>query len=277
MFKRKQGVADATEEALGAVTPYVDQLATDEKLRQRLAAAITAGLAARQQARRRLGVLGLLGTLASDRILRAQLNEAVTQLQRARRRVEKRKSHTTRNWLLIVAGTGIAVAAAPKVRTMILRKLRSSTGGSQPTSIQQDIEVDAPVDAVYRRWTQFEQFPEFMEGVDEVRRLNDDLLHWAVTIAGKKAEWDARITAQEPDRRIAWVSVDGKQNGGSVSFVPVGSGRTRIHVQMSYRADGVAETAGAAVGLDERRVRGDLERFRELVEQNGSSKSKSKS
>src|SRR5262245_25267920 len=106
-----------------------------------------------------------------------------------------------------------------------------------------------------------------MEGVDAVKRLQDDLLHWDVTIAGKKAEWDARITAQDPGRRVAWESVDGRQNRGSVSFEPVGSGaRTRIHLQMAYRHEGSAEAAGAAMGLDERRVRGDLERFRELIE-----------
>jgi uncharacterized membrane protein len=171
-----------------------------------------------------------------------------------------------RTILLVLAGGGIAVAAMPKARKSIIKALR----GSQSTRIEQEIDVDAPVATVYRRWTQFEQFPEFMEGVDEVKRLENDLLHWAVTIAGRKAEWDARITADVPDKRIAWESVDGKQNGGSVTFEPVGSGaRTRVRVQMSYRADGAAEATGAAVGLDERRVKADLERFRQLVERNG--------
>jgi len=266
MFERKQGVVGATEEAIDAVTPYVDRLANDEKLRERLAAAITAGLAARSRARRQLGLTGVVNRLASDAVLRAQIVEAATQFRKARRRVERRKSRRTRAIVLVLAGSGIAVAAMPKVRKSIIKAVR----GSQPTSIEQEIDVDAPVATVYRRWTQFEQFPEFMEGVDEVKRLQDDLLHWAVTIAGRKAEWDARITAQVPDQRIAWESVDGKQNGGTVSFEPVGSGaRTRIRVRMSYLADGAAEATGAAVGLDERRVKGDLERFRKLVEQNG--------
>jgi len=210
-----------------------------------------------------MGLKGTLRRLASDRVLRAQIKEAAAQLEGARRRVERRR-HTTRNVLLVVAGAGIVAAAV---------KALSSTRGSHPTSIVEDIEVDAPVSDVYRRWTQFEQFPDFMEGVDAVERLENDLLHWAVTIAGKKAEWDARIVAQEPNRRVIWESVDGKQNRGMVSFDPLGSGaRTRIRLQMSYRADGPAETTGAAVGLDERRVRGDLERFRALVEDNGSRK-----
>ena len=100
-----------------------------------------------------------------------------------------------------------------------------------------------------------------------MKRLDDTLLHWAVTVAGKRAEWDARITANDPDRRIAWESVDGKQTRGSVTFEPVGSGaRTKIRLQMSYTAQGTLETAGAAVGVDEHRIRGDLERFREIVE-----------
>jgi uncharacterized membrane protein len=100
-----------------------------------------------------------------------------------------------------------------------------------------------------------------------VKQLDDSLLHWAVTVAGKKAEWDAKVTANDPDRRIAWESVDGRQTQGSVNFEPLEAGtRTRIRLQMSYAAQGPAEAAGAAVGLDERRIRGDLERFRDLIE-----------
>jgi uncharacterized membrane protein len=105
-----------------------------------------------------------------------------------------------------------------------------------------------------------------MEGVEEVKQLDDTLLHWAATVAGKKAEWDAKIIAQEPDRRIAWESVDGKHTRGTVTFEQAGPSRTRIRLNMSYTPEGVAEKVGSAAGLDSRRVRGDLDRFRELVE-----------
>jgi uncharacterized membrane protein len=274
-IRRATGVAS---DALDTVSPYVDQLANDEKLRQRLVAAIGAGAAARKTARRQVGLVGVARRLGSDPVFRGQVVEAFSELQKARVRVQKKNtSHTARNLLLFVAGAAIVGAAVPRVRTRVAEKVRgignhgrpSGASGSdlRPTSVEQQIEVNAPVSTVYAQWTQFEQFPRFMEGVDEVKRLDDTLLHWAVTVAGKKAEWDAKITEQIPDRRVAWESVDGKQTRGSVSFEPVGSGtRTSVRLQMSYTAEGAAEAVGSAVGLDERRVKGDLERFRDLVE-----------
>jgi uncharacterized membrane protein len=125
------------------------------------------------------------------------------------------------------------------------------------------------VTEVYNQWTQFEDFPAFMQGVDEVRQLDDTLLHWAATVAGRKAEWDAKIVEQEPDRRITWESADGKRTRGTVTFEEAGTGRTRIHLTMSYVAEGALERAGSAAGIDARRVRGDLERFKELIESEG--------
>jgi uncharacterized membrane protein len=276
MFGRNKGTIGVASDALASVSPYVDQLANDEKLRQRLVAAISAGAAARQRARRQTGMLGSARKLGSDPVFRAQLAEAVSQLRKARARTQKHDSHTTRNVLFLLAGTGMVVAGVPKLRNSVVAKLRGVSSGwgsglpggePNPTRIEQQIEVNAPVGVVYNQWTQFEEFPKFMEGVDEVKKLDDTLLHWAVTIAGEKAEWDAEITAQDLDRRVAWESVDGKQTRGTVSFEPLAAGaRTRIRLQMSFTAEGAAETVGSAVGLDERRVRGDLERFRDLVE-----------
>ena len=133
--------------------------------------------------------------------------------------------------------------------------------------VEKSIEINAPVNTVYNQWTQFEEFPHFMEGVREVRQLDDTLLHWAATVAGTRAEWDAKILEQEPDRKIAWESVDGKQTSGVVTFEPAGSGsRTRVRLRMTYAPEGATEQVGSAVGLDARRVRGDLERFRSLIE-----------
>jgi uncharacterized membrane protein len=277
MFGRVRGAAGVASDALDSVSPYVDQLANDEKLRQRLAAAVSAGVAARQRARRQVGLVGVATRLGSDPVFRGQVIDAFSQLRKARGRVQKNASHRARNLLLFVAGAGMVVAAVPKLRRRVVENVRgisdhswvSGLSGSdlRPASVAQQIEVNAPVSTVYAQWTQFEQFPKFMEGVDEVKRLDDTLLHWAVTVAGKKAEWNAKITEQDPDRRIAWESVDGKQTRGSVSFEPVGPGtRTRVRLEMSYTAEGAAEAVGAAVGLDQRRVKGDLERFRDLVE-----------
>jgi uncharacterized membrane protein len=169
------------------------------------------------------------------------------------------------------------VAAIPSVRQGLMSKIRGSgndwapdaslgRGATSPTTIEEEIEVGVPLSTAYNQWTQFEEFPKFMEGVQEVKQLDDTLLHWAASVAGKRAEWDAKIVEQEPDRRIVWESVDGKQTRGTVTFAEAGQDRTRIRLNMSYTPEGVAEKVGSAAGLDDRRVRGDLERFRELIE-----------
>ncbi len=278
MFGRDNRIREVASETVGAMSPYVERIATDERLRRRLIAAVTAGLVSRQRARRQVGVWGAARRLGSDPVLRAQALEAVSQLQQVRRRMRKKNvRHTTRNVLVFVTAAGVVVVAAvPRLRNSVRGALNGvgRDGFTAPLGdsatcgmIVEEIEVNVPVSTAYNQWTQFEEFPTFMEGVDEVKQLDDTLLHWAVTVAGDKAEWDAKITEQEPDRRIAWESVDGKQNRGSVSFEPAGSAaRTRIRLQMSFSPDGAAETVGSATGLAQRRVRSDLERFRELIE-----------
>jgi uncharacterized membrane protein len=276
MLGHKKGVSEVANDALESVSPYAGQLTHDEKFRQMLGAALAAGVAARRRAKRRAGLVGLASRLGSDPVLRAQIAETVIQLQKAGGRVKKRRAHRTRNVLLFLTSDGAVVAAVPSLRRSVTNKLRSSEwasntwtahGVTTPRRIEQEIEVEVPVSTAYNQWTQFEEFPSFMEGVDEVKQLDDTLLHWAATVAGKRAEWDAKILEQEPDRRITWESVDGKETRGTVTFEQAGAAsRTRIRLNMSYRPDGMTETVGSAVGLDERRVRGDLERFRELIE-----------
>jgi len=248
----------------------VDRLTHDEKLRARLIAALTAGVAARKRAQRRTGLVGLARTLGSDPVLRAQVAEALDQLQKARGRLRKSRSHKGRNFLLFLTGTGMVVAAVPGLRNAVVEKARSLRRDSfspDATSITQEIEVEVPVATAYNQWTQFEEFPRFMEGVDSVAQLDDTLLHWAATVAGKSAEWDAKILEQRPNERIVWESIDGKQTRGAVSFEPTDAGaKTRIRLHMSYKPEGISEQAGSVIGLDRRRIRGDLERFRELIE-----------
>ncbi len=137
------------------------------------------------------------------------------------------------------------------------------------SNIEQSIEVDVPVRTAYDQWTQFEEFPRFMSGVEEVRQLDDTRLHWVADIGGKRQEWDAKIIDQVPDQRIAWQAVTGKKNGGVVTFHRIDENTTRVTVQMDFEPEGPVEGVGDALGVPERRVKGDLEKFKEFIESRG--------
>ena len=132
--------------------------------------------------------------------------------------------------------------------------------------IKKSIEVDRPLSNVYNQWTQFEEFPKFMEGVKEVRQLDDQRLHWRADIAGKEKEWTAKIMEQIPDDRIAWRSESGEHTSGVVDFAKLGTDRTRVTLEISYDPKGFIENVGDAVGLVSRRVENDLEHFKEFIE-----------
>jgi uncharacterized membrane protein len=136
-------------------------------------------------------------------------------------------------------------------------------------SVEKSIEINLPVRPVYNQWTQFEEFPRFMEGVEEVRQLDDTHLHWKVTIDGKTEEWNAVITSQEPDREIAWRSTSGAENAGDITFTPLGQDRTRVTAAIGYKPEGVVEKAGDKLGVVSRRVEGDLKRFKDFIEARG--------
>lgn len=135
--------------------------------------------------------------------------------------------------------------------------------------VEKSIEIDVPVRIAYNQWTQFEEFPHFMEGVERVRQLAPDRLHWVADIGGHVKEWDARIVDQTPDERIAWRSESGTANDGVVTFHPDGD-RTRIDLSVEYEPEGFTEHVGDAMGFMSRRVEGDLERFKEFIEKRGS-------
>ncbi len=132
-------------------------------------------------------------------------------------------------------------------------------------NIEKSIDVDVPVSTAYNQWTQFEEFPRFMEGVEQVSQVDDTRLHWVAEIAGKKQEWDATITEQTPDQRVAWTSTDGDRNAGVVTFHKLDDAKTRVMLQMDYEPNGVVEKAGDMMGFVSRRVEGDLERFKEFI------------
>ena len=131
------------------------------------------------------------------------------------------------------------------------------------------IEVDVPARTAYDQWTQFEAFPQFMEGVESVVQQDDRTLRWTAVIAGQRKTWTAQITDQTPDTRVAWKSIDGAENAGAVLFEPLGDRRVRITLKLDADPEGLVETVGANLGFLERRVKGDLERFKKFIESRG--------
>jgi uncharacterized membrane protein len=132
--------------------------------------------------------------------------------------------------------------------------------------VKESIEVEVPISTTYNQWTQFEEFPKFMENVERVQQIDDTHLKWEAEIGGKQSEWIAEIVEQEPDRGIAWRSQDGKGVSGEVRFEPIGPERTKIDVLMTWEPEGMVESLGAKVGADQFGVKRDLENFKELIE-----------
>ncbi len=135
--------------------------------------------------------------------------------------------------------------------------------------IEKTIELNVPVKTAYNQWTQFEEFPRFMEGVEQVRQVDDKHLHWKASIGGKQKEWDAVITEQIPDQRIAWTSQGGVKNGGIVTFSTVSANKSKLNLRLEYDPEGAVEKTGDAVGVVSGRVEGDLQRFKEFIESRG--------
>ncbi|HME97279.1 MAG TPA: SRPBCC family protein [Methylomirabilota bacterium] len=133
-------------------------------------------------------------------------------------------------------------------------------------SIEKSIDVEVPVRTAYNQWTQFEEFPSFMEGVTAVTQLDDRRLRWKATIGGKEKDWTAEITEQRPDERVAWKSTSGAKNAGVVTFHRLADQKTRVMLQVEYDPEGVMENVGDAVGVVSSRVNGDLERFKDFIE-----------
>jgi uncharacterized membrane protein len=137
------------------------------------------------------------------------------------------------------------------------------------STIERSIEVEVPVRTAYNQWTQFEEFPQFMEGVESVRQLDDRHLHWIAEIGGVRREWDAEITEQHPDERVAWRATSGTRNAGVVTFHRLDADRTKIMLQLEVEPEGLVEQAGDRLGLVSRRASGDLERFKDYIEARG--------
>ncbi|MBX3028550.1 MAG: SRPBCC family protein [Chloroflexi bacterium] len=135
--------------------------------------------------------------------------------------------------------------------------------------IEKTIEVEAPLTTVYGQWTQFESFPEFMDGVTRVEQVDDRTLTWEAEIGGRTRTWMARVTDQTPDVRIAWMTIDGAQNDGAVTFRPITDRRTEVRLVIDADPDGIIEEVGDRLGFLDRRVEGDPERFKAFIEARG--------
>ena len=135
-------------------------------------------------------------------------------------------------------------------------------------TLEHSIDVEAPIGVTYNQWTQFEEFPRFMEGVESVTQIDDTHVHWVAQIAGRREEWDAQITRQVPDQEIDWVGLGDADNRGRIVFEEIPAG-TRVTLMLDYDPSGPVETIGDKLGLVRRRVRADMERFKEFIEARG--------
>ncbi|WP_030338100.1 SRPBCC family protein [Streptomyces sp. NRRL S-1022] len=140
------------------------------------------------------------------------------------------------------------------------------------SQVEESIEVGVPVSTAYNQWTQFEDFPQFMEGVERIEQRSDTLTHWVTKIGGVKREFDAKITEQIPDERVAWTTVDGEsKQAGVVTFHYIDDNTTKVMLQLDYEPEGLAESVGDKLGFVKRQATGDLKRFKEFIEARGGS------
>jgi uncharacterized membrane protein len=204
-----------------------------------------------------LAALAVGGLLLSDRVRFRQGDTPAVSVQR----------HLD---VQLPVGKALVIAAALLAGALLVSKQFDRTRASRSrSSVQETIELDVPVSTAYNQWTQFEEFPLFMTSVEEVKQLDDTHLHWRAHVAGKTKEWDAEITEQIPDTRIAWRSTGGVRNAGAVSFDKVADNRTRVTLRMDYDPQTLGEKLADAAGGVKLTTRGNLKRFKELVERRG--------
>ena len=250
------------DEAVKTVQPYVEtarEVVADEEAPRRGIAALASLLLFRRRLLASMGVAGLAWRVASDAQLRAQLSQLADDIAEFKGRAERARARRRRRRILVgLVGSGAATGAA-----IAYARTRD------PVRVEESVEVNVPVETAYNEWTQFEEFPRFMEGIEEVRQLDDTHVHWVASSGGRRREWDAEITEQRPNERVAWHATSGKRNAGVVTFHRLGDERSKMMVQLDFEPEGFRETAGSILGLDRRRIRGDLERFSELVEGRG--------
>ncbi len=153
---------------------------------------------------------------------------------------------------------------------MLAKQMKKSGADSSASNTEQTIDINVPVSTAYNQWTQFEEFPKFMDSVHEIKQIDDKHLHWRADIAGKEVEWDAEITEQIPDQRIAWRSTSGQPSAGAATFHKLSDNKTRVTLKMDYEPQGLDEKVGDAIGLVGMQAKSNLKRFKQLLESRGS-------
>ncbi|MDP9417909.1 MAG: SRPBCC family protein [Actinomycetota bacterium] len=138
------------------------------------------------------------------------------------------------------------------------------------TKVEKSIQVEVPVSTAYNQWTQFEEFPQFMGGVQQVEQLTDQRLRWTAEIAGVKRQWEASILEQVPDQKIAWAATEGATNAGAVYFTPIGGTSTLVRLELEYEPEGIVEQVGDKLNVVGKRAEADLEKFKQYIESKGS-------
>jgi uncharacterized membrane protein len=163
----------------------------------------------------------------------------------------------------------VTLAALAVGGALIAKQLKKNGVLKNNSSVKESITVDVPVRTAYDQWTQFEEFPSFMDSVHSIKQLDDKRLHWKADVMGKPIEWDAEIVQQIPDKRISWRSTTGTPNSGTVSFESLGANRTRITLEMTYTPESTIESVGDALGAVRIEAVGNLKRFKEMIESRG--------
>ena len=163
----------------------------------------------------------------------------------------------------------IGVAALALGGAYLAKRMNKSSLGSTGSTVRESIDVNVPVRVAYDQWTQFEQFPSFMESVHEIKQLDDKRLHWKADVMGKPIEWDAEIVEQIPDQRIEWRSTTGTPNSGVVTFKNLSNSRSRIVLELKYEPTDAVEQIGDVLGAVRLEARNNLKRFKEMIEKRG--------
>ncbi|MEN0015632.1 MAG: SRPBCC family protein [Solirubrobacteraceae bacterium] len=145
------------------------------------------------------------------------------------------------------------------LRASTIRRLKKST-------VEESIDVDAPIREVYNQWTQFETFPKFMEHVESVQQIDDTHLKWTAKIAGKQEQWTAEVTEQHADERVAWQSTSGARHAGVVTFHRISDTSTKVMLQLDAEPHTLVEKIGDKLGVLDREAKGDLKRFKAFIE-----------
>jgi uncharacterized membrane protein len=241
------------------ITEISDRMSHDRHVRKSLRTAAKCATAIGGDVRKH----GIKRVASSDRTGRRLQTIANAANDIARRSGKQRH----RRWPWVVGGGAALAGAAAAVKAR--GGITTVVGGSRTDkAIVTAVDVDVPVRQAYDQWTQFEQFPSFMGGIDSVTQIDDTHLRWSATVAGTPRTWNAEITEQVPDQRIAWRSSDGGPDG-VITFHRLGDNRCRVTAQIGYAPDGLREQAGHLLGIDAIQVQQDLGRFKQLIESRG--------